>query len=141
MNLKDNGTWTSSDNTVFFKFDAKMDNGDSGSFLAKSNPPLQKVGEEYEYTIEEKNGHKNIKWAKPSGGGFQPKQQRDPAEEARRQAMIVRQSSVKVAADLVGYGKVQYDDLLIVAQRITDWAIGDAKADKMNSSTNELPPF
>ena len=44
MNLKDNGTWTASDNTVFFKFDAEMDNGEKGSFLAKSNPPLQKVG-------------------------------------------------------------------------------------------------
>jgi hypothetical protein len=41
----------------------------------------------------------------------------------------------------VGYGKIDYNDLLIVAQRITDWAIGDAKADKMNAASNELPPF
>jgi hypothetical protein len=140
MNLKDNGTWTSSDNTVFFKFDAEMDNGDNGSFLAKSNPPQQKVGEEYEYTIEEKNGHNNIKFAKAAGAPFQAKVQRNPEEEAKRQLMIVRQSSLKAATDLVCNDKIQFDVILLMAEIFTDYATGQLKAANMKDvKGNDLP--
>jgi hypothetical protein len=140
MNLKDNGTWTSSDNTVFFKFDAEFEGGESGSFLAKSNPPAQKVGEEHEFTVEEKNGHKNIKWVKPAGGAFQPKQQRNPEDETKRQAMIVRQSSLKAATDLVCNNKADLDRILLIAQLFTDWALGDMKAINLKDlKTDDLP--
>ena len=140
MNLKDNGTWTASDNTVFFKFDAEMDNGDAGSFLAKSNPPLQKVGEEYEYSIEEKNGHKNIKFVKPAGSPFQPKIQRNPEDEAKRQLMIVRQSSLKASVDLICHNQLQFEQILVAAEIFTEYATGQLKAAKWSDiRTNDLP--
>ena len=130
------GTWKD-----LFKFDYEMEGGEKGGALHKTKESPYHVGQviEYEITVNDK-GYSNIKFAndKPafSRGGFTPK---DPAEEAKKQAMIVRQSSVKVAADLVGYGKIEYNQLLIVAQRITDWAIGDSQAAEMNSPSNDLP--
>lgn len=141
MILRDNGTWTATDGTVFFKFDAEMDNGDKGSFLAKSNPPQQKVGEEYEYTIEEKNGHNNIKFAKAAGAGFQPKVQRNPEEEAKRQLMIVRQSSLKAATDLVCHSMIQFDAILVISEIFTDYATGQLKAAPMKDIRTNEPPF
>jgi hypothetical protein len=131
------GTWKD-----LFKFDYEMEGGEKGGALHKTKDSPYHVGQiiEYEVTTNDK-GYSNIKFQndKPvfsSKSNYVPK---DPVEEAKKQAMIVRQSSVKVAADLVGYGKIDYDNLLIVAQRITDWAIGDAKAEKMTGVSNEVP--
>lgn len=138
-NIKDNGIWTSSDGTVFFKFDFSFDNGEAGSALTKSNPPAVKVGDEVEFTIEEKNGHKNVKFAKPSTGGFTPKVNRNPEEEAKRQLWIVRQSSLKAAVELCSNNKILYDDVLKVSQQFTDWVMGNIPAQPMNVPTNEMP--
>lgn len=135
-NIKDNGTWTSSDGTVFFKFDFSFDNGEAGSALTKSNPPAVKVGDEVEFTIEEKNGHKNVKFAKLP---FTPKTNRNPEEEAKRQLWIVRQSSLKAAVELCSHNKVMYDDILKVSQQFTDWVMGNAPAQPMTEKTNDLP--
>ena len=139
--ISQNGTWKD-----FFKFEYEMEDNDKlnekGSALHKTKDSPYHEGQIIEYEITENKGFFNIKFQgeKPAFSGKSNYTPKDPVEEAKRQAMIVRQSSVKVAADLVGYGKVDYNDLLIIAQRITDWAIGDAKADKMDGATNE-PPF
>jgi hypothetical protein len=131
------GTWKD-----LFKFDYEMEGGEKGGALHKTKDSPYHVGQiiEYEVTTNDK-GYSNIKFQndKPVFSGKSNYVPKDPVEEAKKQAMIVRQSSVKVAADLVGYGKIDYDNLLIVAQRITDWALGDAKAEKMTEPSNEMP--
>ncbi len=139
--INGNGTWKE-----LYKFEYEMKDNESGNTetggaLHKTKDSPYHIGQiiDYEITVNDK-GYSNIKFQneKPT---FSSKnyQQKDPVEEAKRQAMIVRQSSVKVAADLVGYGKIDYNNLLIVAQRITDWALGDAKAEKMSDPSNEVP--
>lgn len=139
--LEQTGTWTSGEGKTFYKFDIEFDNGDKADFLQATPEMKHALGSEpeYEITTNEK-GYKKIKFLGEkkdfSKGGYS---RFDPAEDAKRQAMIVRQSSVKVAADLVGYGKVDYDDLLIVAQRVADWAMGNIEATKMREPNNSMP--
>jgi hypothetical protein len=143
--IKPNGTWKE-----LFKFEYEMEfKDDTGKVMTETGGALHKtkdspyhVGQIIDYEITQNDkGFWNIKFQndKPVFSGKSNYVPKDPVEEAKKQAMIVRQSSVKVAADLVGYGKIDYDNLLIVAQRITDWAIGDAKAEKMTEPSNEMP--
>ena len=139
--LDQTGTWTSGEGKTFYKFTIEFDNGDKADYLQATPEMKHAIGSEPEYEITENaKGYKKIKFLDGkkdfTKGGYS---RFDPAEDAKRQAMIVRQSSVKVAADLVGYGKISYDDLLITAQIITDWALGNTKAEKMYEPTNEMP--
>ena len=131
------GTWKE-----LFKFDYEMEGGEKGGALHKTKDSPYHVGQiiEYEVTVNDK-GYSNIKFAndKPafsgSKGGYIPK---DPAEEAKRQAMIVRQSSLKAATDLVCNKVIDYNEILLVAQVFTDWAMGDTKAALMDAPTNTM---
>ena len=140
VNVVANGTWTNPEGKVLYKWDYSFENGDCGGCFSDSDQPPHPEGivVPYEKIVTDK-GYTKIKFASEKKNYPARASMRDPVEEAKKQAMIVRQSSVKVAADLVGYGKIAYDDLLIVAQRITDWAVGDAKANKMNEPSDKMP--
>ena len=134
------GTWTSPEGKTFYKFDIEFENGDRADFLQQTNEVKHPVGSEEDYEISTTDkGYKKIKFNKPGGftrgGAFQ----KSPEEEKKRQEMIVRQSSLKCATDLVCNGKVDYDDLLLIAQVLTDWALGDIEAHKMREPSNEMP--
>jgi hypothetical protein len=131
------GTWKD-----LFKFDYEMEGGEKGGALHKTKESPYHVGQiiEYEVTTNDK-GYSNIKFQndKPvfsSKSNYVPK---DPVEEAKKQLSINRQSSVKCATELVCNGKVDFDDLLLLAQRITDWTTGDQAASKMKNPTDIMP--
>lgn len=132
--IKENGKWNE-----LFKIEWKFDNGEGGSSLSKTWPPAQKVNDEVEFEIEEKNGHKNVKFAKAAGGAFVPRVNRDPEEEKKRQLWIVRQSSLKAATELVSNGKSHFDDILTLAETFTDWVMGNIPAKKMHEPTDTMP--
>ena len=130
------GTWKE-----LFKFDYEMEGGEKGGALHKTKESPYHVGQviEYEVTVNDK-GYSNIKFTndKPAYSGKSNYTPKDPVEEAKRQAMIVRQSSLKAATDLVCNKRIDLEDILLVAQKFTDWAVGDIKAERFSAPTNDL---
>lgn len=54
-------------------FAVSFASGDEGTFLSESNPPKQKVGEEYDYEVKVNGNYKNVKFISTGGkGGFAP---------------------------------------------------------------------
>ncbi len=93
-NVSDNGSWAGANGTLY-KFNVALDNGDTGGVMTKEQAQTRYVkGETITYTIEEKNGFKNIKRVeektgfKPGGGG----RQWNPVADEKRNATIVLQS-------------------------------------------------
>jgi hypothetical protein len=140
--INGNGTWKE-----LFKFEYEMKDQDgnveTAGALHKTKDSPYHVGQiiDYEITTNDK-GYSNIKFQgdKPA---FSPKSNyvpKDPVEEAKRQAMIVRQSSLKAATDLVCHAKIDIDNILVMSQLFTDWAIGDINAAKLSDmQPNQLP--
>lgn len=143
--INSNGTWKE-----LFKFEYEMEfKDDTGKVMTETGGALHKVKDspyhvgqiiEYEITQNDK-GFWNIKFQndKPafsSKSNYVPK---DPVEEAKKQVMIVKQSSLKAATELVCNKIIEYDNLILIAQQLTDWAVGDAKAAKMTEPSNDLP--
>jgi hypothetical protein len=132
------GTWKE-----LFKFDYEMEGGEKGGALHKTKDSPYHVGQiiEYEITVNDK-GYSNIKFAndKPafsSKSNYTPK---DPAEEAKRQAMIVKQSSIKAATDLICHAKLDIDNILPFSKMLTDWVMDYIPAKKLSEmEPNQLP--
>ena len=105
--LRENvGTWTASDNSTFYKHNVQLENGIQGQAFGKSpNAPYQ-VGDLVEYEEKRTQNGTRLKIRKPSEGGNFSKGGNynrgggNPARDGR----IMRQTAMKVAAQIVGPG-------------------------------------
>ena len=142
-----NGTWKD-----LFKFEYEMEfTDDTGKVMTENGGALHKTKDspyhtgqiiEYEITQNDK-GFWNIKFQndKPvfaSKSNYVPK---DPAEEAKIQLMIVRQSSLKASVDLICHNQLQFEQILVAAEIFTEYATGQLKAAKWSDIRTNEPPF
>ena len=86
-----------------------FDNNDSGDVLAKSTSPSYKVGDEVQYTKNERGGIKvqrdQSNFSNSSTSNYTPKVKQDNSEQIARSVVF------KGAIDLVASGKIQITDI------------------------------
>lgn len=106
-------TWNSPDGTLFYVHNVQLENGVQGSAFGKSpNAPYQ-VGDAVQYEERRTNDGTRLKIRKESsyqGGGYSGRHG-NPDKEQR----IMRQSAMKVAAEIVGQGK-HFSEYVAVAE-------------------------
>ena len=114
--LRENvSTWNSPDGTTFYVHNVQLENGIQGSAFGKSPNAPYAVGDAVQY--EEKrsqDGTTRLKIRKESqynnGGGYGSRPA-NPEKETR----IMRQSAMKIAAEMVGSGK-HFNEYVAVAE-------------------------
>ena len=115
-----NGQWNE-----FYKLDLRFDNGDFGTAFAKSETPSYKVGDEVEYTKNEKG---TIKIQR----GDQPRSAWTPAAPKgndERSVSIIRQvalkSAVEMSAAYVAQGStIPVEKIFELAEKFNAWMSG-----------------
>tara|TARA_R100001377_G_scaffold80161_1_gene58829 strand:- start:3926 stop:4303 length:378 start_codon:yes stop_codon:yes gene_type:complete len=116
--IQSSGSWTGKEGKLFYKFEIEMENGDNGEYssISKEQTKFVKgVEAEYNYT-----------------SGPNPKikphyeQKQSFANDGDRQILIVRQSSLKVACDLV-IANGEINQLIPMAEKLTKWVMTGEK--------------
>lgn len=92
-----------------FSHTIEFDNGDKGEYVSKSKDQNKfVVGQSVEYQIEEVNGFMKVKPVQAQQFGKKPY---DQSAETWRQYLILAQSSLTKAIDLVNHGNLTFDKL------------------------------
>lgn len=117
---------------IFFKFEIEIGE-DVGEYLSKSEDGGNKnfpVGQEKEYQLTENKFGKKIK-PHFQQNSFTPRQAF--GENPDRQRMIVKQSSLKVAADLcIANKKTDLNSVFKMADMIVSWVMDDKAGEPVN---------
>jgi len=127
LSVQANGSWDGKFGTMY-KFELGFENGDTGEYSSKSSDQKKFIqGQDATYTIDISNPtYPKIKpifnqSGGSFGGGFSK-------ENPERQKMIVKQSSLKVAADLcIANDKADLDSVFVVAEKIVEWVMETSK--------------
>ena len=135
-----NGQWQE-----FFKLDIRFDNGDFGTAFAKSQTPSYKVGDEVEYTKNEKG---TIKIQRPNnfggggsfGGSFANASKTSGDE---RSASIIRQVALKAAVEYASAAGHDVNTILANAETFNAWMSGQSAAPATHTqhfaNRNDMP--
>lgn len=137
------GDYTNAHGT-FHDFWVTFQNGDTGIYTGKSKDnPKFVVGQEAWYSLEPKQGRNGIFYkvkpesppeqqsappSKPQANGRRPS-----THPADVDTQITRQSSLKIALDLVNHGAFSADEILPVADYLSRWCMGEAEAVSMSA--------
>ena len=111
-----------------FKLDIRFDNGDFGTAFAKSPTPSYNVGDEVDYTKNEKG---TIKINKPFGGGFgggstpSYTPSYGGAKSDDRSASIIRQVALKAAVEYACAAGHDVNTILANAATFNEWMNGN----------------
>lgn len=105
----------------FYKLDIRFDNGDFGTAFAKSPTPSYAVGDEVDYTKNEKG---TIKINKPFGGGFNNASSSAPKNDDRS-ASIIRQVALKAAVEYACAAGHDVNTILANASTFNEWMNGN----------------
>ena len=118
---------------TFFKFEISFEDGTVGEYLSKTQDGGNKnfpIGVEKEFEVTENKFGKKIK-PHFSQKSFTPSQAF--TENPDRQRMIVKQSSLKVAADLcIANNKTDLNTIFKTANTIVDWVMEDKPVEKVD---------
>jgi len=118
---------------TFFKFEISFEDGTVGEYLSKTQDGGNKnfpIGVEKEFEVTENKFGKKIK-PHFSQKSFTPSQAY--TENPDRQRMIVKQSSLKVAADLcIADKKTDLNSVFQMADKIVDWVMEDKAGEKVD---------
>ena len=133
-----NGQWQE-----FYKLELRFDNGDFGTAFAKSETPSYKVGDEVEYTKNEKGTVKIQRGDRPAWTPSTPKANAD------RSASIIRQvalkSAVEMSAAYVSQGStIPVEKIFELAEKFNAWMTGTHGAthqEHFAARTEETSPF
>jgi hypothetical protein len=108
----------------FFKLEIRFDNGDFGTAFAKSPTPSYSVGDEVEYSKNEKG---TIKINKPFGGGFGggSTPSYSGAKSDDRSASIIRQVALKAAVEYACAAGHDVNTILANAATFNEWMSGN----------------
>ena len=123
INVQGNGTWESKFG-LMYQFDIEMEDGNLGQYSSSKYQDKDsddfpfKVGTEVEYEFTPHDKFPKIKLPKKDFNGSFGK--KDDV-----QLMIVRQSSLKCATDVLTHNtdKVKADDVIKLAEYFTDWVM------------------
>ena len=127
-----------------FKLEIRFDNGDFGTAFAKSATPSYAVGDEVDYTKNEKG---TIKINKPFGGGFGGGTGGSFANTSKvsgddRSASIIRQVALKAAVEYGCAAGSDVNTILANAAIFNEWMQGGQSAathQEHFASRNESP--
>lgn len=103
-----------------------FDNNDSGDVLAKSTTPSYKVGDEVQYTKNERGGIKIQREQNnsyPSNNSYTPK-----VASTSQSEQIARSVVFKGAIDLVSSGKIQITDIPSFVEKYLNVVTGEPQA-------------
>jgi len=118
---------------TFFKFEISFEDGTVGEYLSKTQDGGNKnfpIGVEKEFEVTENKFGKKIK-PHFSQKSFTPSQAY--TENPDRQKMIVKQSSLKVAADLcIADKKTDLNSVFQMADKIVSWVMDDKAGEKVD---------
>lgn len=121
------GDYQLRDGKTLYKFFVSMDNGDSGEY-SSVKPDQDKfiVGQEAEYELSSTQYGNKIKpvYSQGGGGSYTPKYS---AGGDDKQKMIVKQSCLKAAVDLLKDKGAKSTDVLKVADSFVNWVMEDDK--------------
>jgi len=127
-----NGTWQGNYG-LMYKYEVTFENGDTGEYSSKTEHQTKfKIGVEAEYTITE-GQYPKVKPVYVQGGSaaWQPNPERD--------LKIVKQTCLKAAVELCGFGEIKMQDLLTTADNLVSWVNGTATKAKPVKETTDLP--
>lgn len=135
VSVSPKGDYQLRDGKTLYKFFVSMDNGDSGEYSSvKAEQDKFLVGQEVEYELSSTQYGNKIKPVYSqvnSGGGYAPKYS---AGGDDKQKMIVKQSCLKAAVDLLKDKGAKSTDVLKVADSFVEWVL---EADKQEDTTYE----
>jgi len=126
----------------FYKLDIRFDNGDFGTAFAKSPTPSYNVGDEVDYTKNEKG---TIKINKPFGGGFNGGSTTTSyaPKTDDRSASIIRQVALKAAVEYASAAGHDVNTILANAATFNEWMNGtqSAATHQEHFATRNESPF
>lgn len=132
VSVSPKGDYQLRDGKTLYKFFVSMDNGDSGEYSSvKADQDKFVVGQEVEYELSSTQYGNKIKPVYSqvnSGGGYTPKYS---AGGDDKQKMIVKQSCLKAAVDLLKDKGAKSTDVLKVADSFVEWVL---EADKQETT-------
>jgi hypothetical protein len=123
----------------FYKLEIRFDNGDFGTAFAKSQTPSYNVGDEVDYTKNEKG---TIKINNPfTGGGFSGGSGGSFATASKsagdeRSASIIRQVALKAAVEYACAAGHDMNTILGNAETFNAWMSGQSTAPKSEHFAN-----
>jgi len=110
-----NGQWQE-----FYKLELRFDNGDFGTAFAKSENPSYKVGDEVEYTKNEKGTVKIQRGDRPAWTPSAPKANDDRSVSIIRQVAL--KSAVEMSAAYVSQGStIPVEKIFELAEKFNAW--------------------
>ena len=133
-----NGQWQE-----FYKLELRFDNGDFGTAFAKSETPPYKVGDEVEYTKNEKGTVKIQRGDRPAWTPSTPKANDDRSISIIRQVAL--KSAVEKSAAYVSQGStIPVEKIFELAEKFNAWMSGTHGAthqEHFAARTEETSPF
>lgn len=134
VSVSPKGDYQLRDGKTLYKFFVSMDNGDSGEYSSVSADQNKfVVGQEVEYELSSTQYGNKIKpvYAQANSVSYTPKYS---AGGDDKQKMIVKQSCLKAAVDLLKDKGAKSTDVLKVADSFVEWVL---EADKQEDTTYE----
>lgn len=117
------GDYQLRDGKTLYKFFVSFDNGDSGEYSSvKPDQDKFNVGQEAEYELNATQYGNKIKPVYSQGGSYTPKANYSAGSDDK-QKMIVKQSCLKAAVDLLKDKGAKSTDVLKVADSFVEWVL------------------
>ena len=113
--VQGNGNWKE-----FYKFDVEFEDGNGGTIYRKTNEPKVTIGEEYNYSINDKG---SVKIVNPNyqNNGFNGGGSNSPKTDEQ----IVRMNSVTNAVAYCRGSNCSPEEILETSQIFRDWIMAD----------------
>jgi hypothetical protein len=150
VNIQGNGTFETQ-HGLFYNYDIQLENGDSGEYASKNYTsvdalPFTKGGEiDYEFHAHDK--FPKIKRPTIAGAKrFDPNQSFKSSSSRNNdpdvQLMIVRQSSMQRSVEILTHNnsKVKLNDVITLADKLSDWVMSGTKFDSFPTNENVQSP-
>ena len=134
VSVSPKGDYQLRDGKTLYKFFVSMDNGDSGEYSSvKADQDKFVVGQEVEYELSSTQYGNKIKPVyNQVGGGYSRSNYSSGGDD--KQKMIVKQSCLKAAVDLLKDKGAKSTDVLKVADSFVNWVM---ESDKQEDTTYE----
>ena len=131
VSVSPKGDYQLRDGKTLYKFFVSMDNGDSGEYSSvKADQDKFVVGQEVEYELSSTQYGNKIKPVYSQGGGGYTPSYSSGSDD--KQKMIVKQSCLKAAVDLLKDKGAKSTDVLKIADSFVSWVL---ESDKKEDTT------
>lgn len=130
------GDYQLRDGKTLYKFFISFDNGDSGEYSSvKPDQDKFNVGQDADYELNSTQYGNKIKPVYSGGGGYAPKGNYSSGSDDK-QKMIVKQSCLKAAVDLLKDKGAKSTDVLKVADSFVAWVMEEGSKPQADYNTH-----